>query len=351
MRPYEIIVYGAYGYTGRLIIAACQAKGMKALISGRDASKLKTLSERTGFPFEDCALEDSSALTDLLKKANLVIHCAGPFHATAKQMVDACLETGTHYVDITGEYSVFEMLAGYDAQAKQKGILIMPGVGFDVVPSDCLAVHLKNRLPKATHLQLAFTMSKGGLSRGTARTMIEGLGHGSMIRRNGKLIPIGLGEKVMEINFGEFARKAMCIPWGDIATAWRSTGIPNIEVYSAVPESTIRMARIGGWFNWLLRKQWLKRYLRKKLDSRPPGPDENKLKMGRSYLWGRVRDDVGNEVEARLKTVSGYLLTANTATLIAAKLLSTDVQPGYHTPAAYFGEGLILEVEGSTLSH
>ena len=348
MREFEAIIYGSYGYTGELITEACVAGDLKVLLSGRDASKLKRQSKATGYPFEVADLDDLFGLAILLRKAKLVIHCAGPFQSTAKQMVEACLETGTHYIDITGEYPVFEMLAAYNAIARRKGILIMPGAGFDVVPSDCLAVHLKNRLPGATHLQLAFTMSKGGVSRGTARTMVEGLGYGSMIRKEGRLTPIALGDKVLEIDFGDFKKKALCIPWGDIATAWRSTGIPNIEVYSGVPERTILVAKLSRWFNWLLRKQWIKSYLRKKVDARPAGPDAHRLHSGKSYLWGRVRDDKGNFAEARLQTISGYLLTSKTTVLIAAKLLSSTARPGYHTPAEYFGEGLIFEVEGSS---
>jgi short subunit dehydrogenase-like uncharacterized protein len=348
MREYEVIIYGAYGYTGKLIAQACKAKGINVLLSGRNGSKLRQQSEATGYPFETADLDNQSALVQLLRKGKLVIHCGGPFQTTAKQMVDACLNAATHYIDITGEYTVFELLAGYDSLAREKGILIMPGAGFDVVPSDCLAVHLKNRLPGATHLQLAFSMSKGGLSRGTARTMIEGLGYGGMIRKDGRLTPLALGDKVMEITFCGFKKKALCIPWGDIATAWRSTGIPNIEVYSGVPESTVRAAKMSRWINWLLRMRWIKTYLGKKVDTGPAGPDDEKLNTGKSYLWGRAHDNEGNVVEARIKTLSGYLLTSKTATLIADKLLSGVVRPGYYTPAEYFGEGLIFEVEGTS---
>lgn len=348
MRPYEVIIYGAYGYTGKLITTECKADGLNVLLAGRDASSLQALSETTDYPYEVCSIDDAPTLRSLLKKGRIVIHCAGPFQTTAKQMVDACLEAGTHYLDITGEYSVFEMLAGYDDKAKQTGILVMPGVGFDVVPTDCLALHLKNRLPRATHLQLAFTMAKGGVSRGTARTMIEGLGTGSIIRKDGNLTSIALGEKVMEVDFGGFKRESLCIPWADIATAWRSTGIPNIEVYSGVGAKTIRMARISNWFNWLIRKRWLKNYLRNKVDSRQRGPGKAHLAAGKSYLWGRVRDSEGNMIEARMKTLNGYLLTAKTTALIAQKLLLEEVDAGYFTPAGYFGEGLIFEVDGTS---
>lgn len=347
MREYDVIIYGAYGYTGSLIVRECKSTNLKVLLSGRNPSKLKKQSDDTGYPFEACDVHHPSALATMLKKAKMIIHCAGPFRATAKQMVEACLESSAHYLDITGEYPVFEMLAGYHSRAKDSGILVMPGVGFDVVPSDCLAVHLKKRMPGASHLQLAFTMSKGGVSRGTARTMIEGLGYGSMIRRNGHLTPIALGELTREVDFGGFRRKTLCIPWGDIATAWRSTGIPNIEVYSAVPGKMIWLAKMSKAVNWLLRQSWLKKYLKNKVDSRPPGPDDEKLHKGKSYLWGRVQDGKGASLEARLQTVNGYLLTARMAKLIAHRLTSSDVQPGYYTPAQYFGEELILEMEGS----
>lgn len=347
MREYDVIIYGAYGYTGSLIVRECKASNLSVLLSGRNAAKLKKQSQEAGYPFETCDISDSPALATMLKRAKLVIHCAGPFQDTAKPVVEACLETSTHYLDITGEYPVFEMLAGYHSRAMASGILVMPGVGFDVVPSDCLALHLKTRMPRATHLQLAFAASKGGISRGTARTMIEGLGYGSMIRRNGLLTPIALGEKIVEVDFGDFRRRALCIPWGDIATAWRSTGIPNIEVYSAIPEKLIRIASMSRPFSWLLRQAWLKRYLKRKVASLPPGPDDEALHKGKSYLWGRVQDDQGAALEARLQTANGYQLTARMASWIASRLTSSDVQPGYYTPAQYFGENLILEIEGS----
>lgn len=345
MREYPIILYGSYGYTGSLIVQLARQKKLNLLLSGRDPDRLRQQSAESGYPFEVVDINDRPALLRLLRKGQLVIHCGGPFQHTASQMAGACLETQTHYTDITGEIPVFEQLARLDSEAKQRGIVIMPGVGFDVVPSDCLAVHLKNRLPDATHLQVAFTMSKGGLSRGTAKTMIEGMGYGGLVRENGKLVSIPLGARVQEINFGTFQRHGLCIPWGDVATAWQSTGIPNIEVYTVVPLATIRLARLSKWVNALLRQRWLKDHLLKVMDKRAPGPNEEQRESGRSHLWGKVWNSEGKIVEARLETSSGYKLTAQTALLIAEKLLSAEVSPGYFTPAMYFGEGLILEVE------
>lgn len=218
-RKFDVVIYGSYGYTGTLITKRCREQGLNALLSGRNEVRLAGQSSSTGFPYEACELQDQARLQAMLRKAHIVLHCAGPFQYTAKEMIEACLAARTHYLDITGEYAVFEMLASYHHRAKDSGILVMPGVGFDVVPSDCLALYLKNRLPTATHLQLAFAVSGGGMSRGTIRTVIEGLGKGFVVRRNGELVATDLGELTLDINFGNLTRTTMCIPWGDIATA------------------------------------------------------------------------------------------------------------------------------------
>lgn len=349
MRKFQVIIYGSYGYTGKLIVDECKSKNLKVLLSGRNEGKLAAQSNESGYPYETVETHNETALKSLLLQGDIVVHCGGPFKYTAKQMAMACLETKTHYTDITGEYEVFEAMAGYDKQAKESGILIMPGVGFDVVPSDCLALHLKKKMPDATHLNLAFATTAGGMSRGTNKTMVEGLGYGGTIRKEGELTTIPMGHDVREIDFGAFTSKAMCIPWGDISTAWRSTGIQNIKVYMAVHEKMIKNAKMGNWLGWLLRQRWVKNYMLKKIDNGPAGPSEEKRNKGRSLLWGKAWNEKEIEVEARLDVPSGYLLTAKTAVLITDKLLKGEVRAGFFTPAQYFGEELILEIESAKL--
>jgi short subunit dehydrogenase-like uncharacterized protein len=350
MRNVNVIIYGSYGYTGSLIVEQCKLKGLRVLLAGRNEQKLRGQSADSGYPYRCVSVEDHPALVKVLQEGDVVIHCGGPFAKTARAMASACIEAGTHYTDITGEFQVFEQLAGFDSLAKGSGIVVMPGTGFDVVPSDCMAVHLRNRLPSATHLELAFTMSKGGLSQGTAKTMVEGMGHGGMIRKNGLLTPVILGDDILEVDFGPFKKKCMCIPWGDISTAWRSTRIPNIQVYSGVSEKVIQSAKVSRWFNWLLRQNWLKAYLKKRIEQRPQGPRAEALENAKSYLWGRAYDHQGKQIEARLETPNGYTLTAKTSVIVAENLAAGNVRPGYATPAQYFGEELILKVEGTKLS-
>ena len=346
-RKYEIIIYGSYGYTGRLIAEECKKHKLSILLSGRNEDKLVKQSQETGYPYKTVAIQDGPKLHGLLEQGKLVIHCGGPFIHTAEIMINACLHTKTHYTDITGEYPVFELLAGYHEKAVEKGILIMPGVGFDVVPSDCLAVHLKEQMPDATHLELALAMTKVGMSRGTNKTMTENLGYPAMIRKDGKLTPVPMGSQVKEIDFGPFSMKTMCIPWGDISTAWRSTGIDNIQVNMAVPEKMIRSARMSRSLGWLLRMKWVKNYMLKQIDKKKPGPSKAMREKGRSLLYGKVKNNQGNEIEARLEVPNGYTLTADAAVYIAQQILNTVVRMGYSTPASYFGKDLIIDIGGS----
>lgn len=345
MSENTIIVYGSYGYTGRLIVAELKKKSFNIILAGRKHEALQKQSIETGYPFEVVDVPDSINLKKLLSKASHVIHCGGPFRFTAKQMVDACLETKTHYTDITGEWQVFELLAGYDEAAKKAGIQIMPGTGFDVVPSDCLAVHLKKRLPSATHLQLAFAMVPGGMSRGTKKSMTESLGFGGIMRKNNELVPFTLGKDVLDLDFGKFTAKTTRIQWGDISTAWRSTGIPTIEVFAGASSDSIRGLRISNYVGWLLRQRWMKNFLLRKIDQGNAGPSDQQLETGKCYLRGQVWDAAGNTKTSLFNGPNAYLLTAKTAVLIAEKIMAGNFSSGYQTPAMQYGENLVLEIE------
>ncbi len=237
-----VILYGANGYTGTLIAKMARDHGIEPILAGRREEAVRPLAEELGLQWGVADLADATALDALLQRAPMVLHAAGPFKRTAKPMIEACLRNGKHYTDITGEIQVYEMAKSYDAAAKAKQIMIMPGVGFDVVPTDCMAMHLKNKMPDATHLKLAFAGLGSGLSHGTATTMAEGMGEKSAARVDGKIVPVPLGHKGMEVDFGVKKLFVMSIPWGDVSTAYTTTGIPNIETYTAQHPSTFKKA-------------------------------------------------------------------------------------------------------------
>ena len=281
------LIYGANGYTGTLIAREAVTRGHRPVLAGRDAEALPTLASDLGLGYRVFALDAPAQVTEGIRGEQAVLHCAGPFVHTYRPMADACLRAGVHYLDITGEVAVFEGLAARTTAAQAAGVMLLPGVGFDVVPSDCLAAHLKRRLPSATRLALGL-LSLGRVSRGTATTMAENIHHGGLVRQDGALRRVPAAWKTRVIDFGTGPVKAITIPWGDVSTAFHSTGIPNIEVYVAARLGLRLAARASRPFGWLLGSRLAQGLLRRRIRAGPPGPTEEERARGRSYLWGQL---------------------------------------------------------------
>jgi short subunit dehydrogenase-like uncharacterized protein len=343
--PSNFLLYGANGYTGKLIARLSLERNLRPILAGRDRNTIEPLATELGLEHRIFALDDVTAIDAALREVAVVLHCAGPFSRTSKPMADACMRTKTHYLDITGEASVIETLVARDAEAKAAEIMLLPCVGFDVVPSDCLAAHLKRRLPSATHLALAI-QGMGRVSRGTATTMVENINRGGLIRRDGKLTPVPAAWKTREIDYGRGAVEATTIPWGDVATAFYSTGIPNIEVYAAIPQKVRRMMKLTRRFGWLLGSTTVQRFLKNRIKNQPPGPNEEERHKGKSFVWGEVEDDSGKRAVSRLSGPEGYTLTALTALTIVERVLAGKFSTGFQTPSKAYGADLILEIDG-----
>lgn len=342
------MIYGANGYTGELIAREAARRGLRPVLAGRSAAAIVPLAEDLGLEHRVVALEDARALDDALGAVTAVLHCAGPFARTSRPMVDACLRRRAHYLDITGEVEVFEACAARTAEARGAGVTLLPGTGFDVVPSDCLAAHLRSRLPAATHLALGFQVG-ASVSRGTATTAAENIHRGGLVRRDGVLTRVPPGYKTRVIDFGRGPRTAVTIPWGDVATAFHSTGIPNVEVYMAAPAETRAMmvfARVAGP---LLGTAPLQRLLKAAIRRAPRGPSAEQRATAHSYLWGEATDAT-RTVVSRLRAPESYALTVQTALAAMTKTLAGAVRPGFQTPSLAFGPGFILEIEGVTRS-
>jgi len=343
------MIYGAYGYTGKLIVEEALAKGHKPILAGRDEEKTKALAESTGLKYVAFDLAETDKLNKVTADVDLVLHCAGPFSATAKPMMKACIRNQAHYLDITGEIEVFELAAYLGNQAKEAGIVLMSGVGFDVVPSDCLAAYLKKQLPDATHLELAF-MGESTTSRGTALTMVQGVAKGGGIRKDGKIIPVPHAYKTRKLNLDGKEKTFVSIPWGDVSTAYYSTGIPNIMVYTGAHPKQIKQMKLMQKLRWLMKRKFVKNYLENKIRKTVTGPSEEMRENSKSYLWGEVRDGNGKTASAKLTTLEGYKLTAITSVMIVDRILNGNVYAGFKTPSMAFGADFILEVEGTERS-
>ncbi len=343
------LLYGSYGYTGELIADRAVQNGMRPLLAGRDETRLKAQAQKLGLDYRAFDLANTDALDSALMEVDAVLHCAGPFVLTFRQMAEACLRTKRHYVDISGEIEGFEALAALDAQAKNAGIMLLPGAGFDVVPSDCLSAYLKQELPSADHLQLCIRQIGAGVSRGTAKSGIENMHRNGRIRKDGKIIQVPPAWKFVNVDFGRGPVKTVSIGWGDISTAYYSTGIPNIETFMVLPRTMIDFLHVSRLVGPLLNTRLAKNIMKSVIDAFPSGPSEESRKRGLAIIVGEAIDSKGGRVRAKLQTPDGYSLTAQTTVEIMKRIFSSDFKPGFQTPSLVYGPDFILQFPDTKL--
>jgi len=334
------MIYGANGYTGLLLAAEAKRQGLTPILGGRNAAEVQALGSQLGLECRIFDIQQAQDAQAALAGIAVVAHCAGPFSATSAPMLDACLVSGTHYVDITGEISVFDAVRQRDQQARERGIVVCPGVGFDVIPSDCIAACLHQALPDATHLALGFDTGSG-LSPGTAKTTVEGLKFGGKVRRDGVITDVPLGYKRRTINFGRGEKAAVTIPWGDVSTAFHSTGIPNIEVYLPGSPRLIKSAQRANHIRWLLGFKPVQA-LMKWQAGKVKGPSADERARQPTFVWGEVKNARGEMRTARLRTANGYSLTVTGSLAVAQFLLEHQVAGGTYTPSRLIGPELVL---------
>ena len=339
------LLYGANGYTGVLVARLAVARGERPVLAGRSAPKVAALADELGLEHRAFGLDDPDAIRRGLDGVTAVAHCAGPFSATAGPMARACVNAGVHYLDITGEIDVFEELHGLSERARAAGSVLLPGAGFDVVPTDCVAALLARALPGAERLDLAF-LAGGGPSPGTARTLVEEMGSGGKARVDGKIVDVPLGWRTIRAGFPSGPRTVASVPWGDVSTAWYSTGIGTITTYTAVPAVVLAAGRLPG-LSRVLGLAPVRRLGRALVGTGVPGPTGERRARTRAEVWGRASAD-GEAVEAALSTPNAYDLTADSVVRAITRLGS--VAPGTHTPSSAFGPEYVTELDGVKLT-
>ncbi len=340
------MIYGANGYTGERIAREAQARGQRPVLAGRTSDKVANLARTLGFDHRVFALDSPDEIARDLADIGLVLHCAGPFAKTSAPMIEGCLRVKAHYLDITGAIAVFEHAQSKSGDAAAAGVVLCPGVGFDVVPTDCVAATLKAALPDADHLALGFD-SNSVLSAGTAKTTVEGLPQGGKVRRDGKIIDVPHASQVRTIDFGRGEKLAMSIPWGDVSTAYYTTGIPNIEVFTPSSRMIIFGAKQINHFRWLLGSGPVQSIL-KSIAAKAKGPNAQQLATQSTYVWGEVTNNRGDKKTARLRTANGYAVTITGALGIVEHLLRERPSGGSYTPAKLMGPDYVTKLPGSS---
>lgn len=340
------MIYGANGYTGELIAREARRRNLQPVLAGRNRERIEQLARELQLSYRVFGLEDAKEAARQVSGMRLVLHCAGPFSATSAPMIDACLTAGSHYLDITGEIGVFEHAHAMHARAEKAGVVLCPGVGFDVIPTDCLAAALKASLPDATQLALGFD-SRSGFSPGTAKTSVEGLAQGGKVRRAGKIVSVPLAYGTRRIDFGDGEKLAMTIPWGDVSTAYYTTGIPDIEVYIPASPGMVKNARRANHVRWLLRMRAVQDFLKRRIEKSVKGPDEAARNRMPTWVWGEAANASGQKKTARIRTANGYSLTVSGSLAVIEHLLADDKPGGTYTPSKLVGHELVTRLPGS----
>jgi short subunit dehydrogenase-like uncharacterized protein len=342
----DFLLYGATGFVGMEMARTAVQNDLKPLLAGRNEDTLQTLAQQLNLQYRAFELEDDRAIDAALDEVDVVLHCAGPYLYTYKPMIEACLRNGVHYLDITGELPVYKSIFEKGAQAKENDVMLLPGVGFDVVPTDCLAAHLKRRLPSATKLTIAYySQGPAGFPPGTISTLIEMVPYNTNLRRKDGIIQPGPRKRLTRmVDFGQGPVEAILVTWGDIFMAYLSTGIPNIEDYAVISDDLVQQLKLTDSLKPLFKFAWMRRLAKSGLKGGSSAAQRAQTEM---HIWAEVVDPRGEMAISRLHGPEGGVdWTVQTALAAVQKVKAGAAKPGFQTPAKAFGPDFVLQGEG-----
>lgn len=339
------MIYGATGHTGRLMARMARARGHRPVLSGRDAFRLRGVAEPLGLEARPAHLGETGRLVESLRDVEVLLNVAGPFVSTWRPLAEACLRTGTHYLDVSGELPVFESLHGWDPRARRHGVLLAPGVGFFVVASDGLAAHVARRLPDARTLRLGLSRSCF-VSPGTVRTVVSLASRRTRICQGGELVAPPLGSRRHRFDFGDGEETAVALPFPDVLTAHLTTGIPNVEICLQASLAERWLWQSGRFFGGLLRTAPGRALAEAQLGRLPRIPTEAELAGHHQVLVAEAEGLPGRRAVARLLTPESYTFTCAAALAVVERVLAGDFTTGFRTPSQLYGADFVLTLPG-----
>jgi len=342
------LIYGGAGYSGRLIVQRAVERGLRPIVAGRDPRAIAAVAAPFGLEWRVARVDDPAALREMLKSVSVTVNAAGPFSSTADPMIQACLDTGSHYLDITGEATTIEATRKWHRAAFEKGVMLMPAAGFDVVASDCLAARVARRLPAATLLRVGFDKSDA-MSIGSLKTTLEMGGKGVLVRRGGKLGRVTPGSLTHHFDYGNGPQISCAVNLGDVSSAFYSTGISNIEAYMrATPQVWGATSANRYWGSLLGMPSWqafMKAQSRR--FSSDPTPEERNRGWG--VLVAEASESQGGCERSRMRTCDVYWYTALSVVGVVEKVLGGNFDPGFKTPSLVYGPDFAFSFGGASL--
>jgi short subunit dehydrogenase-like uncharacterized protein len=344
-----VLIYGANGYTGALTARRARSAGFTPILAGRNATQLQALADELGLSTRVFALTDQSDVDDALQDVDILVNAVGHYPTTGPQLLEACLRTGTHYLDFAGEVPFFEHAWARDEAARAAGITVLPGVGFGVVATDLLAMQVAALLPAVDTLDLAFR-TRGGVSRGTASVLLPTIHQPGVTRIDGSLVLAHPASRTLDVDFGKGrTHRVVLNPWrADLVTAALSTGARTVTVYQQFPAPITALMRPGRLRTAALNSQAWQGLLSWVVRRLPPGPGERQLADGSVQVWARATH-AGQTATAVLDGPEAYEFTALAAVAILRRMTTQSPLTGFQTPATAFGTGLLNDIHGVSI--
>jgi short subunit dehydrogenase-like uncharacterized protein len=341
----NLLIYGATGYTGRLIVQRALARGLRPVIAGRNQHAIASMAAACDLEWRTACVDEPACLRSMTASVAVLLNAAGPFASTSAPLIDACVVTGTHYLDIAGEADTIEATARWHDAAVRRGVMLMPGVGYEVVASDCLAAHVARRLPGARTLRLGWDKSQT-TSRGSLKTTIELIGQGVLLRREGQLVRVAPGSLAYEFDYGHGPQSSVAVSLGDVSSAFFSTGIPNVETYMRATLPVWGAVTASQYWGWLLSVPPWREFLQAQTDWLAPGPSHQERGAGWATLVAEAKDVSGRCARSRLYSGDVYSFTALSAVNVAERTLVGELKPGFQTPSRVYGPDFALSFDG-----
>jgi short subunit dehydrogenase-like uncharacterized protein len=345
-RKGQVLIYGAYGFTGAGISKLASEYGITPVLAGRNESKLKPLAESLGYDYVVLSLENNhDNLVKVLKHFEIVLHIAGPYTFTGEPMLDAVVEAGTHYVDLTGENHVIQQQLDRHEEFKAANIMVMPSVGYDVVPTDCLNVYVADQVDNPTNLTVVingnYTAAEGAsVSRGTMKSGLEVMGRPLLMRQKGEMVEVSALKVIHRVEDGQ-EQTLVQIPWADMMTSYVSTGVPTIEVFQ------LRQGELPGWLPRVAQSDFGRRILGWLIDKfAPEGPPPGAQETRQTRIVSTATNDAGESASAAMITPESYLFTFHSTLIVAKRVIDGHWESGFQTVGKVYGPDLALEVPG-----
>ncbi len=315
-----VAVYGASGFTGRLVLAELARRGIDAVACGRDARRLRATGATR---IAVAGLGDAGALRAAFEGATVVANCAGPFHRTGEPVLRAAAAAGAHYLDTTGERPWMRRAFGaLDAVVADAGVAAVPAMGFDYLPGDLLCALVGRRVQPLAELVVVYDLEGFAMTRGTLRSGLEMLAEPSGAaapapRRAAVRLPAPAGRQAV-----------VPYPGGEVVTAPRHLRTPPPRVF--ITARSLAPAAVAGVLGALLplgralMATPLRAGLERAIGRLPEGPDEASRRGVRWAVAALARGEHGRLAQGRVSGSDVYGLTAATIAEGVQRLAAAD---------------------------